>query len=40
MTLVAYTNGRPDGAGVARMVVDCRSGLIRDWTGPALPLPA
>ena len=40
VTLVAYTNGRPDGAGVARMVVDCRSGLIREWAGPALPLPA
>ncbi|SRR5712691_367457 len=39
VTLVAYTNGRADGAGVARMIVDCRSGLIRDWTGPALPLP-
>src|SRR5712692_825737 len=40
VTLVAYTNGRPDGAGVARMTVDCRSGLIRQWVGPALPLPA
>lgn len=39
VTLVAYTNGRPDGAGTARMVVDCRSGLIAEWTGPALPLP-
>ena len=39
VSLVAYTNGRPDGAGVARMAVDCRSGLIRQWVGPALPLP-
>jgi len=38
VSLVAYTNGRPDGAGVARMVVDCHSGLIRQWVGPALPL--
>lgn len=39
VTLAAFTNGLPDGAGIARMVVDCRSGLIREWTGPALPLP-
>jgi hypothetical protein len=39
VALVAYTNGRPDGAGVARMTLDCGSGLIRSWTGPGLPLP-
>jgi hypothetical protein len=39
VSLVAYTSGRPVGAGTARMTLDCRSGLIRDWRGPALPLP-
>jgi hypothetical protein len=39
VSLVAYTNGRPVGAGSARMTLDCRSGLIRDWRGPALPIP-
>jgi hypothetical protein len=27
-------------AGLAKVVVDCRSGLIRRWVGPATPLPA
>ena len=40
VSLVAYVSGRPVGAGTARMTLDCRSGLIRDWRGPALPLPA
>jgi hypothetical protein len=40
VTLVAYASGRPVGAGTARMTLDCRSGLIRDWRGPALPLPS
>jgi hypothetical protein len=39
VSLVAYSSGRPVGAGNARMTLDCRSGLIRDWRGPALPLP-
>ena len=39
VTLVAYSSGRPVGAGTARMTLDCRSGLIRDWRGPDLPLP-
>ncbi|MDX6411445.1 MAG: hypothetical protein QOE91_961 [Gaiellaceae bacterium] len=39
VSLVAYASGRPVGAGTARMTLDCRSGLIRDWRGPALPLP-
>jgi hypothetical protein len=39
VSLVAYSSGRPVGAGTARMTLDCRSGLIRDWRGPALPLP-
>jgi hypothetical protein len=39
VSLIAYTNGRPVGAGTARMTLDCRSGLIRNWRGPALPLP-
>jgi hypothetical protein len=39
VALVAYASGRPVGAGTARMTLDCRSGLIRDWRGPALPLP-
>jgi hypothetical protein len=39
ISLVAYSSGRPVGAGNARMTLDCGSGLIRDWRGPALPLP-
>jgi hypothetical protein len=39
VSLVAYSSGRPVGAGNARMTLDCRSGLIHDWRGPALPLP-
>ena len=39
VALVAFSNGRPVGAGHARMTLDCKSGLIRDWRGPALPLP-
>jgi hypothetical protein len=39
VALVAYASGRPVGAGTARMTLDCASGLIRDWRGPALPLP-
>jgi hypothetical protein len=37
--LVSYLNGEAYGAGYAQMVLDCRSGLIASWTGPALPLP-
>jgi hypothetical protein len=40
VSMVAYSSGRPVGAGNARMTLDCASGLIRDWRGPALPLPA
>ncbi len=40
IAMVAYSSGRPVGAGNARMTLDCASGLIRDWRGPALPLPA
>jgi hypothetical protein len=39
VSLVAFSSGRPVGAGNARMTLDCKSGLIRDWRGPALPLP-
>lgn len=39
VALVAFSSGRPIGAGSARMTLDCKSGLIRDWRGPALPLP-
>ena len=39
ISMVAYSSGRPVGAGNARMTLDCASGLIRDWRGPALPLP-
>jgi hypothetical protein len=39
VSIVAYSSGRPVGAGNARMTLDCSSGLIRDWRGPALPLP-
>jgi hypothetical protein len=37
--LVTYLNGDAYGAGYAQMVLDCKSGLIASWTGPALPLP-
>lgn len=40
ISMVAYSSGRPVGAGNAHMTLDCASGLIRDWRGPALPLPA
>jgi hypothetical protein len=39
VSLVAYSSGRPVGAGNARMTLNCSSGLIHDWRGPALPLP-
>jgi hypothetical protein len=39
VALVAFSSGRPVGAGNARMTLDCKSGLIRSWRGPALPLP-
>ena len=39
IALVAFSSGRPVGAGNARMTLDCKSGLIRSWRGPALPLP-
>jgi hypothetical protein len=39
VSMVAYSSGRPVGAGNARMTLNCSSGLIRDWRGPALPLP-
>jgi hypothetical protein len=39
VALVAFSNGHPVGAGSARMTLDCTSGLIHDWRGPALPLP-
>lgn len=39
VALVAFASGRPVGAGNARMTLDCKSGLIRSWRGPALPLP-
>ena len=37
--LVSYLNGNAYGAGYAQMTLDCRSGLIAAWSGPALPLP-
>jgi len=39
ISMVAYSSGRPVGAGNARMPLDCASGLIHDWRGPALPIP-
>ena len=39
VALVAFSSGRPFGAGNARVTLDCASGLIRSWRGPALPLP-
>ena len=31
--------GRAVGAGKTRLTVDCRSGLVASWTGPALRMP-
>ncbi len=39
VTLTAYASGLPTGAGNANVQLDCRTGLIRSWSGPALPLP-
>jgi hypothetical protein len=33
------TGGRALGVGRTRVTVDCRSGLVADWTGPALRMP-
>jgi hypothetical protein len=33
------TGGRPVGAGPTRVAVDCKSGLVTSWTGPALRMP-
>ena len=39
LSLTAYVNGEAYGAGRALVDVDCRTGLVRSWTGPALPTP-
>jgi hypothetical protein len=33
------TRGRRVGAGPTRVTVDCKSGLVTSWTGPALRMP-
>ena len=33
-------DGQPVGGGTSKIVVDCRSGLVVRWVGPALALPA
>lgn len=37
--LVLTARGTPLRTGSAKIVVDCASGLIRKWVGPAVPLP-
>jgi hypothetical protein len=39
LSLTAYVNGEAYGAGRAFVDVDCRTGLVRSWSGPALPTP-